>query len=59
MGALKTGIGTYVYLVADGVMVDSFLDMDTPVWTGESKFVFGNPSGTDENGVAHIRAAQE
>ncbi len=59
MGALKTGIGTYVYLVADGVMVDSFLDMESPYWTGDSKFVFGNPSGTSDECVTQIRAAQD
>ncbi len=59
LGALKTGIGTYVYLIADGVMVDSFLDMDTPAWTGDSKFIFGNPSGTAADCFASIRAAQD
>ncbi len=58
-GALKTGIGTYVYLLADGVTVAEFFDMDDPIWSGDSKFVFGNPSTNEEDGVAHIRAAQE
>ncbi len=56
MGALKTGIGTYVYLMADGYMIDSFLDMEKPIWTGESKFVFGNTNGS---GLAEIRAAAD
>ncbi len=56
LGALKTGIGTYVYLVADGYMIDSFLDTEAPIWTGESKFVFGNTNGT---GLAAIRPAQD
>ncbi len=59
MGALQTGIGTYVYLMADGVMVTSFLDMNTPAWTGDSKFVFGNPSGNSDECFAAIRAAAE
>ncbi len=59
LGALKTGVGTYVYLMADGYLVADFLDMDQPYWTGESKFVFNNPSGNMAECVASIRPAQE
>ncbi len=59
LGALKTGIGTYVYLKADGQLVTSFLDRKTPYWSGASKFVFGNPSGESADCYAEIRPAAE
>ncbi len=58
-GALKTGIGTYVYLTADGQKVAEFMDTEEPYWTGESRFGFGNPSGDSIDCIASIRAAQD
>ncbi len=59
LGALRTGIGTYVYIKADDQIIASELDRDQPYFTGETKFVFGNPSGNDLTQVTTIRAAQE
>ncbi len=56
IGALKTGIGTLVYVKADGYMIDRFLDTNTPAWSGDSKFVFTNSNGS---GIAEIRPAAE
>ncbi len=59
MGALQLDIGTYVFLKADGYLVAEFLDMETPIWTGDVKFTFSNPSGTSPECVAAIRPAQD
>ncbi len=60
MGALLIGVGTYVYLKADGNIIASFLDTDPPYWDPEAvKFIFTNPSGEMPECVASIRAAKE
>lgn len=60
MGALRVGIGTYVYLKADGMTIASFLDTEAPVWDPEGiKFSFTNPSGSMPECYAEIRAAKD
>lgn len=59
MGALQLGIGTYVFLKADDYLVAEFLDMDAPIWSGDVKFTFSNPSGTSPECVAAIRPAKD
>ena len=60
MGALCVGVGTYVYLKADGNVIASFLDTDPPYWDPEAvKFIFTNPSGEMPECYASIRAAKD
>lgn len=60
MGALCVGVGTYVYLKADGFTIASFLDTDEPYWNPEAtKFIFTNPSGVMPECYASIRAAKD
>ncbi len=60
MGALCVGVGTYVYLKANGNVIASFLDTDPPYWNPEAvKFIFTNPSGEMPECYASIRAAKE
>ena len=58
-GAIRMKIGTYIFLKADGYLVTDYLDTEAPLWTGDSKFVFTNPSGTNTECVASVRAAKE
>ena len=58
-GAIKTKIGTYIFLKADGYLVTDFLDTQMPFWSGNGRFTFTNPSGESEECVASIRAAKE
>ncbi len=58
-GAIRMKTGTYIFLKADGYLVTDYLDTEAPLWTGDSKFVFTNPSGTNTECVASVRAAKE